>query len=407
MHYLENRKGYKALADFAMKHAKAEKVAEVRETYKDVYKGENAEAKIEGEVVASVVAELLGSEKFLKRYARMGEGQVSLIKRIARFVKGLANALKEKDKKASAVAADMMNLVDKALGSEVAGEKTGEKYALPSKKDPTKLDPRTVTKEDVYEMLEAAKDGKYNNNTYIPVRISTPAIIIERAKEKLGINIPNHPLVMSVSKAINAMERQGTGDDGLPNSLEPTEIVSIIEATSNPLYVVYEPANEEHLEAKYVEIVKFDLNNNRKAFAVLELTGQYKNAVHINGYESGQYNVFVTVYPPRSEKIKSLLTNKNNKIIYDKKKDFAQVTSDITVSSVLNDPSFFDNSIHQNNPVVNTSDEKSSDAAYMAAVERGDMETAQRMVDEAAKRAGYNRLFYHGAKKRRRIKLIL
>lgn len=30
------------------------------------------------------------------------------------------------------------------------------------------------------------------------------------------------------------------------------------------------------------------------------------------------------------------------------------------------------------------------DAAYMNAVERGDMKTAQRMVDDAAKRAGYN-----------------
>lgn len=33
---------------------------------------------------------------------------------------------------------------------------------------------------------------------------------------------------------------------------------------------------------------------------------------------------------------------------------------------------------------------KASDAAYLAAVERGDLETAQRMVDEAAKKAGYN-----------------
>ena len=39
------------------------------------------------------------------------------------------------------------------------------------------------------------------------------------------------------------------------------------------------------------------------------------------------------------------------------------------------------------------------DAAYMDAVNRGDMETAQRMVDEAANRAGYSRRMWHGAKK--------
>ena len=37
-----------------------------------------------------------------------------------------------------------------------------------------------------------------------------------------------------------------------------------------------------------------------------------------------------------------------------------------------------------------------TDADYMSAVERGDTETAQRMVDEAAKNAGYTRKLYHG-----------
>ena len=37
-----------------------------------------------------------------------------------------------------------------------------------------------------------------------------------------------------------------------------------------------------------------------------------------------------------------------------------------------------------------------TDAEYMSAVERGDTETAQRMVDEAAKKAGYDYHLYHG-----------
>lgn len=36
------------------------------------------------------------------------------------------------------------------------------------------------------------------------------------------------------------------------------------------------------------------------------------------------------------------------------------------------------------------------DSDYLDAVENGDMETAQRMVDEAAKEAGYEKLYYHG-----------
>lgn len=39
-----------------------------------------------------------------------------------------------------------------------------------------------------------------------------------------------------------------------------------------------------------------------------------------------------------------------------------------------------------------------SDAEYLSAVERGDMETAQKMVDEAARAAGYTDKLYHGTK---------
>lgn len=54
---------------------------------------------------------------------------------------------------------------------------------------------------------------------------------------------------------------------------------------------------------------------------------------------------------------------------------------------------------------VNTPSEKSrysitadEDAVYLDAVRRGDMETAQRMVDEAARLAGYTIEAYHGSR---------
>ena len=47
-------------------------------------------------------------------------------------------------------------------------------------------------------------------------------------------------------------------------------------------------------------------------------------------------------------------------------------------------------------PDVQYSLSPETDADYMSAVERGDTETAQMMVDEAAKNAGYTRTLYHG-----------
>ena len=55
------------------------------------------------------------------------------------------------------------------------------------------------------------------------------------------------------------------------------------------------------------------------------------------------------------------------------------------------------NKVSQQKPGVKTeSTEKRSDREYLAAVERGDMATAQRMVDKAAKKAGYPVKAWHG-----------
>ena len=42
---------------------------------------------------------------------------------------------------------------------------------------------------------------------------------------------------------------------------------------------------------------------------------------------------------------------------------------------------------------------RENDRKYMDAVEHGDTAEAQKLVDAAAKAAGYKNLFYHGAKK--------
>ena len=58
--------------------------------------------------------------------------------------------------------------------------------------------------------------------------------------------------------------------------------------------------------------------------------------------------------------------------------------------------------ISQPNDSVNTQDDglrnSEKDTEYLAAVKRGDMETAQRMVDEAAEKAGYTIKAYHGTR---------
>ena len=267
-------------------------------------------------------------------------------------------------------------------------------YAIESKTQPGKLDPRTVTKKDVADLLHKVEEGTISGDTYFPVRINTPATLIYWAKQRRGDVIDNKPIAMSAEKAYGAMTRQGETGTGRANRLSAEEIVSMVEAMNDPEYIVYQNVND-----RYVEVVRFDTKAGDTAFAVIEI-GNDKNAIHMNGFEGGLYNILVTTYPPKTGKLKELLNNPNNEVIYDKKKDVSQRSSSSIVPSLLNDTSFFEENVSQKGKNVKQDFSISSveDDAYLDAVSRGDTEAAQKMVEEAAKNAGYSIKAYHGTR---------
>ena len=165
VHYLENRKGYDQLAAYAYRIAKNEKIQEIEDLYDKHYKriytdaeikaDPNASAEeiaarveermssaeyqelVESEVTASIVGEALNSEKFLKRYANMSENK-GILKTALRFIKGIFNSTKDKDKNLSREAQNIANLFDRALASEIEGEQqNGEKYSFAGEKAET------------------------------------------------------------------------------------------------------------------------------------------------------------------------------------------------------------------------------------------------------------------------------
>ena len=228
--------------------------------------------------------------------------------------------------------------------------------AKPSVKNPDKLDPRTVTKTDVLELLNQVEDGHIYGNTYIPIRINTPATLIYWAKKRRGDIIDNNPIAISADKAYNAMNREGE-DKGRLNRLSPEEIVAMVEGMNDPQYIVYQEIND-----RYVEVVEFGTDSGDKAFAVIEI-GNNKDSVYMNGYEGGLYNILVTTYPPKTGKLTELLRNSHNDVIYDKKKDASQRTSSSTVPSVLNDASFYEESIPEEVETVKQKDSSYTDEA--------------------------------------------
>lgn len=82
-------------------------------------------------------------------------------------------------------------------------------------------------------------------------------------------------------------------------------------------------------------------------------------------------------------------------------RDSSNATADETTLTRLNRGKDFVSttnipSTEENVNTQNSIPENKADAEYMSAVENGDMQTAQRLVDEAAKEAGYDYHLYHG-----------
>ena len=218
--------------------------------------------------------------------------------------------------------------------------------------------PREVTESDVRYILDNIES--YDKDSYFPVRVNTPHALIDAAKKR-GDIIENLPVVMQVKKAQQAMSDEAPRSSiERSHGLSSDDMIAILRAMDNPAYIVYQE------NGRYAEIVRFETEAKKRAIAILEI-GENKNAIHMNGYEGGIYQVLVTAFVPDSyQYIKGILDNKKNTILpIEKKKGSSQRSSGSQVPSLLNESPFFEDSIPQNTDSVNrefeNSDEKYSE----------------------------------------------
>ena len=336
-HVLEGTEFYSELQKAVKNYAVTKGEYETRyEALTKLYAGVDG-ANIEAEITADLIGDYLFSDTDFVN--RLSAEKPNIFQKIYEEIKYLYKIATAGSKEARELE-KVKRAFEEAYRAD--GKSVGDtKYSLESKTQPGKLDPRTVTKNDVVEMLNCVENGDIYGNTYVPIRISTPTTLIHWASERRGDVIDNNPIAISAEKAYNAMNREGETESGRSNRLSVDDLVSMIESMNDPQYIVYQGAND-----RYVEVVKFDTESGDTAFAVIEI-GNSKDSVYMNGYEGGLYNILVTTYPPRAGKLKELLNNSNNQVIYDKKKDASQRTSGSTVPSVLNDASFYEDTLPQ------------------------------------------------------------
>lgn len=226
------------------------------------------------------------------------------------------------------------------------------------RKDPTKL-----KESDLLQLLNYVKNKILADDTYIPVRVNTPQILIEFAKE-CGYDLDSYPLAMRVYKARQSVSNEEEWDGNpqdKPHDLSYEEVIGIIKAMDNPSHLVFQTENE-----RFAEIVKFERDGGReKAYAIVDFFDGNKNPDIMNGYEGGAYNTLVTIYPSEDPvKLRNYLSNKKHKVLTGeemKKKGLSQGSYGSNVPSLLNDSPFFEEIITNPTEKVNSANEKRQD----------------------------------------------
>lgn len=269
---------------------------------------------------------------------------------------------------------EISDVVDKALANQ--GE-IGEKY---NQKQISEVP------ENVADLVSKASGGKIDiSNKMIALNgddiwheyRSHGDEIKERGKKQI-------PLTPSdIKAAVGAIYDPDVVESVFSDINNPTQRQSFAYAKKSPdgHYVV-------------VEAIGGKRNPNIIPVMILQFSEEKWNDMLIDGITLGE---LFHENDPKKKNALDIDFNKKNRVTV------ARSTSNEVIASFPRSPRFND-SIADTEPKVNSKSKKSSDERlalpedkkYLDAVKSGDMETAQKMVDEAAKKAGYTIKAYHG-----------
>lgn len=366
----------KFFADGKYDKESKESVLEAIGAYEKKYASVLPRDAITEELVADTVAERIGNEKFLKMAKDTNAAGL-----ILRGVRRMLTYLKtEKAAKPFYVeAVELENLFLDAV-QQPAEHSEGTRLSL--------------SWESAIEQLDE-NNFDASQNTHLQVLEHTPQIYIDTAGAK------DRKIAMGWDIAYLAMKKNGDVL-GHYHGLGADVMKALPKAIADPLFIV------KQKNGRIAAVTKIVVKGKRAVFASIELES-FKTTVQDGKSEADVYNLVVTVTDAKPNYLQNtvfggeIVYNKNKEdpahfILRLKSLEKALPAYDLAGSSI--------NSIPQNGENVNREAQENSsetrlslsaaDADYLDAVKRGDMEAAQRMVDEAAKNAGYDIKAYHG-----------
>lgn len=278
-----------------------------------------------------------------------------------------------------------------ALGADYAAERVMRNYGYDGKeaygerteaKEKTRGEVKySIPYEDAIDELD--RDSlDITQNTHLKISDHTPQIYIEKA------GASDFEIVMSWDVAYLAMKKNGE-ISGNYHGLGADIMKALPLALENPLYIV------KQKNGRIAAVTQIVVKGKRAVFASIELEA-FKTTIQEGKTESKKYNLVVTVTDAKPNYLQNtifsgnVVYNKNGEdpahfILRLKSLDKALPTYDRAESSTdsISQKSEKSTEIQKKN----LPDAKATDRAYLDAVKRGDTETAERMVREAAKNA--------------------
>lgn len=227
-----------------------------------------------------------------------------------------------------------------------------------------------LSETDFRFLLEQTQYGVLDDDSYIPMRISTPEffrdVVYEHSEGK--ITVMDTPLASQVEHLRQNMEEDDDTSYGesRPHNLSIDDIVTISEEMGHPAYIVLQK------NGRYAMVVSFYNSRKKKVVVSIDFArdkepiNNYKYRQYMNGYNEGYYNIIVTQFEP--DDFEHYLNG--CEIVYDKKKMNGryQVGSGRVVTFTHDTP-FIDDSLSHpdgeiNNEIVNNEGIQKSEKDY-------------------------------------------
>ncbi len=307
----------------------SKRLAAIKETYKNVYKGEDADVRFEQELTADLVGDLLFIDSdFVYKLSTQNR---NIFQKLFDEIKYLCKVATAGTKEARQLEKIKKTFEDAYRESNKAQKNTatedGVRYAISS----------DVVYEKYCERISGIEnsDDITQKGQYIEVSQQTPSIIVEKAKAK---NLP-----MAILFDVAYLETRHDGKlEGNYHNLGAKNMKTLPKLLETPEYIV------ELANGRLNIIVDLSTTKGKQALVSIEL----EQPKQVNG-KFNKYNLILTAFGAKSGYLNKIIDNPDNKVLYNKKAE-SQGTDQLHKGLDGINDSASNNKIPQKEPVVNT-----------------------------------------------------